>query len=768
MDKTYLCPLNNFYMTKHILFLGFLLANIGLCAQKMYDNSIIHTIEIKFAFEDWDAKMDAAAMNSADPYTVALWCKINGEQFDSVGVKFKGNSSYKSSNKKNPLHIALDFVKGKQDYKGTVDIKLSTGYSDPSFVREALSYTIINDYMDCSKTSFTNVYINGKKYGFFTNVESVSKRFMDDRFGEKDGVIVKCTPVSFNAVPDGMTVGFCTLKYLGADSSLYKSRYDMKTVGGFKPLIALCDTLTNKPKPASIEKVLDVNRALWMLAINSMLINYDSYSGQFAQNYYLYKDKTERFLPIMWDFNMAFSGFPAGTSSGSSVSPFLNSTNANRPLIKNLLADATYKKMFIAHHKTMIDDWFKNGKYFVEAQKLQAFIDTAYQNDPNKITTYANFKISLTQNISGGGGGGGSTSLAIKPLMEARINYLNNLADFKKVAPTVEQIAPINATIGEKGLIKATIKNANAVTIYYRTKVMDIFEKAIMYDNGTNGDEVANDSIWTFALTPQKHDYQYYIWAENVDAGVFSPRQAARKYHTFSALTNNGIAAGSVVINEFMANNKDAVTAPNGKNSDWIELYNTSNATVDLSNATLSDNYAIPKKWAFPSGTKINANEYLIVWADDSDTGTGLHASFKLSENDERIILSDGQGKVLDSLSYPNQKQDFSYARCPNGTGNFVITEHTYNKSNGNCKPVSSNDLIFNELSIYPNPVNDILYLRNGDSALGKITIFDVVGRAILQSETQDSETNIDLSHLEKGVYFLKTQFTKTYKIIKQ
>ena len=42
--------------------------------------------------------------------------------------------------------------------------------------------------------------------------------------------------------------------------------------------------------PPVAEKVLDVDRALWMLAFNNVLVNLDSYSGAFRQNYYLYHD----------------------------------------------------------------------------------------------------------------------------------------------------------------------------------------------------------------------------------------------------------------------------------------------------------------------------------------------------------------------------------------------------------------------------------------------------------------------------------------------
>ena len=80
--------------------------------------------------------MDTAKAGS-EAYLMANWVKVNGVRFDSVGVKYKGNSSYSSSRVKNPLHIALDeYI--NQKYNGFTDIKLGNGFSDPSNIREVL------------------------------------------------------------------------------------------------------------------------------------------------------------------------------------------------------------------------------------------------------------------------------------------------------------------------------------------------------------------------------------------------------------------------------------------------------------------------------------------------------------------------------------------------------------------------------------------------------------------------------------------------------
>ena len=91
------------------------------------------------------------------------------------------------------------------------------------------------------------------------------------------------------------------LAYKGVDTTLYYGHYEMKSDGGWTELMHLCDTLVNHTD--TIEEILDVDKALWMLAFNVVMVNLDSYSGSFAQNYYLYRDNKERF----------FSGFGIST-----------------------------------------------------------------------------------------------------------------------------------------------------------------------------------------------------------------------------------------------------------------------------------------------------------------------------------------------------------------------------------------------------------------------------------------------------------------------
>lgn len=144
------------------------------------------------------------------------------------------------------------------------------------------------------------------------------------------------------------------------------------------------------------------------------------------------------------------------------------------------------------------------------------------------------------------------------------------------------------------------------------------------------------------------------------------------------ALTVN---AGDVVINEFMAQN-DSIPDPAGEFDDWIEFYNNTANPLNLGGMYLSDDPTLPTKWQFPANTIIDANGYLIVWADNDSGQAGLHANFALSANGEQIIFSNTNVSILDSVTFGAQVTNRSMARIPNGTGPFLPARPTIAANN--------------------------------------------------------------------------------------
>lgn len=722
-------------------------------AQGFYDRSTVQKIEIFFGFSDWDTQLDALATTTED-YLLADSVRINGTTFDSVGVKYKGNSSYNQNNNKNPIHIELDYVHGSYDYQGYTDIKLQNGYQDPSMIREVLGYAILEQYMDCPKANFANVYINGTLRGVYSNAESINSKFNGEHYYTSDGSFFKCNPIG-GAGP-GASVN-PDLKYLGTDSSLYANGYELKSDYGWNDLVDLINTLNNNF--TAIESKLDLDRAIWMLAYNNVLVNLDSYSGAFRQNYYLYKDLNDRFVPTVWDLNMSFAGFPGGPTQGQSytattLDPFSNSTSANHPLIQKIIANPMYKRMYMAHLRTIVQEIFASGDYLTTANTLRTTIDASVQADPYKFYTYTQFQNGMTTSVTGGGPGGTSTP-GIQQLMDARVTFFESNSDYLLSAPAITSYAVSNNTpnYGETITITAVCSNETTVYLGYRLEHPLRFNRVQMFDDGMHNDGASGDHVYGADVTLNGIAMEYYIYAENANAGIFSPARAEHEYHSVN-ITIVLPAVGDIVINELMADNGSTAYDSNGENDDWVELYNHTSSAKDLSGLYLSDDVTNLTKWQIPLGTAINANDVLIFWVDNDSGQSGLHTNFKLSSSGESVILSDGN-TIYDQVDFGQQTTDVSYARCPDG-GTFTFTNPTFDALN-NCALGLNEEAAFT-LLVYPNPSHSNFTIQSDIN--GSYEVFDLLGRQIVNGSLEGSAVSIDTQDWQTGNYLMRVQDT--------
>jgi len=738
---------------KHFFFIICFLFNYSkFLSQSFYDVNTIQKIEITFAQANWDYQMDTAKAGK-DGYVEASLVKVNGVTFTNVGVKYKGNSSYSPASNKNPLHIELNTFK-EQSYQGYTDIKLGNNYQDPSMIREVLSYDILKNYMHCPLSNFAKVYINGAYYGVYSNTESVNKKFYSEHFYSSDYTAIKCNPV---VTPGSATK--CNLKYTSNDSSAYFNFYEIKSDAGWNDLVRLCDTITNFS--GSIENNIDIDRAIWMLAFNSALVNLDSYSGAFCQNYYLYKDNTKKFNPVIWDLNMCFGGFPfvgSGTVSLGSqsisglqqLSLNIHSTDVHWPLINKIIANSTYKRMYAAHVKTIINEMIATGTYTTKAAQFQALIDTSVISDPYKLFTYAQFQNGLTANTSVG-----SYSVpGISVLMTARNAYLQAQTEFTAAAPTVTNIAASTSTLNTQVTITANITNASVSYLSYRLINSEKFIKVQMYDDGLHQDGAAGDNIFGASFTLNGNQAQYYIYSENSNAGIFSPARAEHEFYEIKKLPNP--QPGEIVINEFLADNEGDVRNEFHLLEDWIELYNNTNKTLSLSNYYLSNESDSRAKYAFPHTTVMQPYSYLIVWADKITLpGTQLHATFKLEKDGDHIILSNGISQIIDSCTYGDQSKDVSMGRCPDGTGSFSFRKYpTY--ASANCiVGLEEEDLFAGSLQVFPNPAQNYFTIQSATGETQIVEVSNITGQVLYHEKFNG---NITLSTIAwpDGLYFVK------------
>lgn len=740
-----------------VFLICFFISKLSFSQVTFYDVNTIQKIEVFFSQPNWDYQMDTAKYG-AEGYIIADSARVNGVVFDSVGVKYKGNSSYDSTYIKNPIHIELDHTFATS-YQGIADIKLSNGYADPSHVREVLSYDILKNYMDCPRANFAQLYINGNYIGLYSNAESINKDFCSKHFYSSSNAFFKCNPIS-NPGPTTKS----NLRYIPlADSTGYFNFYELKSNSGWNELVTLCDTVTNYT--TSIDNNMDMDRVMWMLAFNTIAINLDSYTGVFCQNYYVYKDNTNRFNPIVWDLNMSFGGFPfvgSGNSSMGSLtianqqqlSPTFHAADPYWPLINTVMNNTSYKKQFIAHARTVTNENFANNNYVTQASLMQTVIDTAVQSDVNSFFTYPQFQNGLTANAPFGS----YTIPGISVLMNGRVSYLQTNSDFVLVPPSITNVvtSTLSPLINDTVTVTTNVVNTNAVYLGYRSAAQDRFIRVAMFDDGFHNDGAANDNVYGAALVAKSLITQYYIYAENNDAGIFSPERAEHEFYTLQSQAVLPLA-GQVVINEFLASNVNDTTNETGAHADWIELYNTTSTPLSLFGLYLSDDFTNPAKFQFSENTFIPANGYLTIWADDQNiTGSAIHCNFKLSLSGEALMLSNGSTNVLDSISFGTQTNDVSMGRCPNGTGAFTFLQNpTFGAAN--CIPGAIHEQAdyFSALKLFPNPANDVCYFTlNNSNVIIKITVASCTGQ-VVNTITSVNQNSIDIAALPSGIYFI-------------
>lgn len=178
------------------------------------------------------------------------------------------------------------------------------------------------------------------------------------------------------------------------------------------------------------------------------------------------------------------------------------------------------------------------------------------------------------------------------------------------------------------------------------------------------------------------------------------------------------VAAEGVRINEFLASNKSGLMDSFGEYSDWIEIYNDGNETVNLKDFGLSDDAEKPFKWRFPA-TNLFAKSYLTVFATSDSfrvPGSELHCGFKLSADGEYLGLCDKKGVVLSSFAptFPPQLEDTSYGWREDKFGDPVYMDQPTpgGKNRGGFKEIIGGVTSVPEPGFYEEPFE--LRLRNG------------------------------------------------------
>lgn len=529
----------------HLSLAAALLATTVLTAQDKGNEGLFEVGKVKelrliFETDNWEYVLDSFKQQGYEQRLVGD-AVFEGKKYKGVGVRYKGNSSYfnvrKSGYSKLPFNIDFNFTIKDQKLPGGVDkIKLSNVFRDPSFIREVLSYEIARRYMPAPRANFVQLFINGAYLGLYNSTESVEDEFLEHYFKGDDGILFKCDPIwGYKELPHCPQGDKASLQYLGPDSMCYRGLYEVKSDFGWKKLIELAKILNQQP--AKLDSIFNIDQALWMLAFNIVLVNLDSYTGRFCHNYYLYRDNEGVFHPIVWDMNLSFGGFRYDGSKGSpltdeemqELSPFIHykDKNEKRPLITNLLSDNLYRKMYVAHIRTILEDYFVDSTYLKRAEEIHRMIAPYVKSDTNRLYDYEAFEKNLYETAKAEK----VSIIGIAELMGPRTRYLMEHPLISKEPPAISEVKHLD--FEDIMVFNASLEGAEAAWLFYRYGRLGPWRKLEMFDDSGHDDQLAGDGIWGATAKKESNEaIQYFIVAENQYTAALSPERASFEVYT--------------------------------------------------------------------------------------------------------------------------------------------------------------------------------------------------------------------------------------------
>lgn len=173
--------------------------------------------------------------------------------------------------------------------------------------------------------------------------------------------------------------------------------------------------------------------------------------------------------------------------------------------------------------------------------------------------------------------------------------------------------------------------------------------------------DVSGNIISKLTVPPLNNDESYSYNGRKYVITSPTPTKTNKKEEIKSKNAENY----DLVINEYMTHNKRSVYDSLGNYYDWVEIYNNENKDVTLEGYYISDDEANLTKYEIPKVTVKAKNYFIIYFSGEVIESEEIHATFKLSDNDEYLILSN-TNKVIDKVNIVKLQDNVSYGRVKN------------------------------------------------------------------------------------------------------
>lgn len=655
---------------------------------------------------------------------------------DTIGLQLRGNTSLNAIKKS--FKIAFDAFDGSERWQSLKKLNLLAQHNDPSMLRSKICFDMYRHFgIPCARSSYTKLYINDEYFGLYLNVEQIDDEFAKLFFdNEGDGNLFKCTYPA-------------DLAYISNNPEAYKfanwgtRHYDLKTNSwkdDYRDLANFIDVLNNSSTndmPCQLPKVFNLENYLKITAIDILTGNWDNHTYN-KNNFYLYHhQQTDQFNYIPYDLDNTF-GIDWINVDWSERNIYEWSPGGDtRPVYTRLMDNPEYRDRFSYHMDKTLTEYF-NVEHITEvASYWQALIQQAIYDDPNYPLDYGYTPTDFDNAITDAWGN--HVDFGIIPYVIARrSSALAQLETFEEQEAFVFWMAA--KRIPGQVLIEAQLSGsaANGTSIRYSTDGINFTETDLTDNAGPF--QIAGDGIYSFydPTWPTTGD-RFYFQIKFADNTLY-PCEPAFFYTT----TNNT----GLFINEAMAVNQSTIFDEEMVYEDWLELYNNTNATIQLDGYFVSDDSTNWNKFPLPS-YNLQSHAFALTWLDDDAEDGMWHSTFKLGQSENLFLTRVIEGvprtcHILHSIPFLADQSRELTTDGGNTQANETNPTPGYSNLDSSVESHAAEGI-----KSWPNPANHVIQFS---SIVNYAYLTDQTGRII--DETHSSNTLNTLS-VNSGVYFL-------------
>lgn len=214
--------------------------------------------------------------------------KVDGETFKPVGVRLKGQGSFRPLENKPSLALKFDEFVDSQKFCGLTKIMLNNSSQDRSYLSEYICTSLYRDAgVPVGRVTFARVELNERDLGFYVLIEAMNKTFLRQHFRNPNGPLYEAYAKDID-------------RTLDQDSGPPTDQADVKR------LVAAARSPVES-RMAALDDVLDVDNCLSSLAVCMLIAQHDSYALN-RNNYRLYREPdSRRFMMIPHGIDGSFS-----------------------------------------------------------------------------------------------------------------------------------------------------------------------------------------------------------------------------------------------------------------------------------------------------------------------------------------------------------------------------------------------------------------------------------------------------------------------------